>query len=359
MRIRPGGDAVLASVVTVASVTPLLLPHRQVWWLIALGFAASVPIAWRRRALVPVTIVVGSATMAMVLTLTHRDVLVLMPYGGLVCAYTFATLDRLAPRVGAVVLMAAGVIVTLVIPHEDLETYRYVGAVYVASYALGVGTRARRAQRRAEEERTRRLAEERATAVERERTRIARDMHDIVTHSVGLMVVQAEAGPLVVRNDPARAEAAFEAIADTGREAIGRLRLILDALRGDGGREPQPGLDTLRDLVERTRRAGLDASFEERGTPVPVPAEVGVAAYRIVQESLTNTLRHSAARTVRVILAWADSSLTVEVRDDGGSTAAPREGHGITGMRERAHACGGRLDIDPSGFAVTATLPTG
>jgi signal transduction histidine kinase len=209
------------------------------------------------------------------------------------------------------------------------------------------------------DERARRLEEERAAAVAEERTRIARDMHDIVTHSVGLMVVQAEAGPLVLRSDPARAEAAFQAISDTGREAIGQLRQILGTLRGTVAREPQPGLDATPDLLERARQAGLAVSVEESGDRRPVPAAVDIAAYRIIQECLTNTLRHAAARTVRLCLGWSERALTIEVADDGRGATALREGHGIVGMRERVGACGGTLAIDPRGFTVTATLPIG
>ena len=195
-------------------------------------------------------------------TLAHQ-LPVLMPYGPLVCTYTFAELAPPVLRAIGGVVLAVGVVVSLALPHESVDTFGYVITSYVAAYALGVGTRARRAQREAVEERTRRLEEERATAVAEERTRIARDMHDIVTHSVGLMVVQAEAGPLVVRSDPARAEAAFEAIADTGREAIGQLRQILGALRGTAEREPQPGLDATA-RPGRTRPAGRDRGPRRR-----------------------------------------------------------------------------------------------
>jgi signal transduction histidine kinase len=357
----PRVDAAIAVVVTAAMVVPTFVPHRQPWWVVLLATLASVPVLWRRTLLIPSALVAGCAMTVLALshpTLTHQ-VPVLMPYGPLVCTYTFA---ELAPRiwraVGGVVL-TVGVVVSLVLPHESVDTFGYVITSYVAAYALGVGTRARRAQGEAVAERARRLEEERATAVAEERTRIARDMHDIVTHSVGLMVVQAEAGPLVVRSDPARAEAAFEAIADTGREAIGQLRQILGALRGTAEREPQPGLTATPGLVERARRAGIEVRVEERGARLPVPAAVDIAAYRIIQECLTNTLRHAAARTVRLGLGWSERTLTIEVADDGGGATALREGHGIVGMRERVGACGGTLVIDPRGFTVTATLPIG
>jgi signal transduction histidine kinase len=176
---------------------------------------------------------------------------------------------------------------------------------------------------------------------------------------VGLIVVQAEAGPLVVRSDPAKAEATFEAISETGREAIGQLRLMLGALRGTVGRGPQPGIETVPGLIERTCSAGLAATLTEHGTRRQVSPDVGIAAYRIIQESLTNTLRHAAAHTVNVRLGWTAAALTIEVADDGHGATGLTMGQGLVGIRERAEACGGAVAIDPRGFTVTATLPTG
>lgn len=357
----PRVDLAVGAVVTVAMVVPTFVPYLQPWWVVALSVLGSVPVIWRRTFLIPVGLVAGSAVT--VLALGHESLAHqlpwLMPYGPLVWTYTFADLAKPVWRAVGSVLVAAGVVFSLVLPHESFDTSGYVITSYVAAYALGVGARAHRAQREAMEERTRRLEEERAVAVAEERTRIARDMHDIVTHSVGLMVVQAEAGPLVMRSDPARAEAAFETIADTGREAIGQLRQMFGALRGTAEREPQPGLAATPGLVDRARQAGLEVHLEEQGARRPVPAAVDVAAYRIIQECLTNTLRHAAARTVRLCLGWSDRALTIEVADDGGGAPDVREGHGIVGMRERAGACGGTLVIDPRGFTVTATLPIG
>ena len=354
-------DIVIASVASVASVAPMIVPHVQPWWVVALALLTSVPVLWRRTLLVPAGLVTGLSMTALSLvqgSLAYHP-FPLMPYGPLICTYTFAVVASPAWRSVGVTVLAAGVIPSLVLPHESFDTSRYVVTTYVAAYALGVGTRARRAQREATEERARRVDEERAAAAAEERTRIARDMHDILTHSVGLMVVQAEAGPLVVRNDPARAEAAFDAIAETGRDAIGQLRLILGALRAIPTREPQQGLQTASGLVTRAREAGLKVKFEERGTRLPVPAAVDIAAYRIIQECLTNALRHAATRQVRLCLGWSRSALTIEVAGDGRGTAEFREGYGIIGMRERVGSCGGTLAIDPRGFTVTATLPIG
>ncbi|MEV7807507.1 sensor histidine kinase [Microbispora sp. NPDC088329] len=365
-------DAAIAAVVTVMTVTPVLVPYRQPWWAVALAVLMSVPVLWRRRAVLSVGAVVGCATTTLAIaakSLPHSATLMLLPYGVLVCTYTFAAADlSRAWRAGGIASLAVGVAVSLIVPHENLETYRYLATAIVAAYALGVGARARRAGRDAEREREARIREERAAAVARERTRIARDMHDIVTHSVGLMVIQAETGPLVVRDHPDKAEAVFEAIATAGRDAIGQLRLILGALRGSeapGGpapaRGPQPGLDALPGLLDNARRAGLDVSADVRGEPRRLPSDVDIAAYRIVQEALTNTIRHAGASTVRIGLRWSGDTLDVEVADDGRGARELREGHGMIGMRERVTACGGRLVVRPGnpGLTVTATLPIG
>ncbi|MEV0406784.1 histidine kinase [Actinoallomurus sp. NPDC050550] len=363
-------DVAIAAVVTVMTVTPAIVPHRQPWWFMVLAALMSVPVLWRRRALLTVGAVVGSATTILAIaakSLPHAPML-LLPYGVLVWTCTFAVRDLSSVRrAGGLAGLAVGVAVSLIVPHEDLETYRYLVTAIVAAYAVGVGARARRAARNAERERERRVREERVAAVERERTRIARDMHDIVTHSVGLMVIQAETGPLVVRDHPEKAEAVFEGIAEAGRDAVGQLRLILGALRGSdahhgaGGPGPQPGLDALATLLDNARRAGLDASTDVRGEPRRLPADVDIAAYRIIQEALTNTIRHAGARTVRVRLRWSGETLEIEVADDGRGARELREGHGMIGMRERVTACGGRLAVRPGhrGFTLTATLPIG
>ncbi|GAA4094596.1 sensor histidine kinase [Actinomadura miaoliensis] len=422
-------DAAVGAVVILLTVTPAFVPHVQPWWVVTLAVLTSVPVLWRNRAMFAVGAVVGGAMMTLALTykVLPDPPLLLLPYGVLVCVFTFAARTMpLVPRAVATAALVIGVVVSLVVPHENLETSRYLVTAVVAAYALGLGRRARRsaeaaersaeaaerAARLAERERERRLVEERAAAVERERTRIARDMHDILTHSVGLMVVQAEAGPLVVRDRPAQAEAAFEAIAETGRDAIAQLRLILGSLRGNPEGKPpvpparaasgpamaqqpapttrrtssatssrtapattrhatpartqraavMPGLDGIPSLITNARRAGLDAELETLGEPSKVPSDVGVAAYRIVQEALTNTIRHSGAQSVRVRLSWSPTVLELTVTDDGpGADEEPREGHGIIGMRERVAACGGTLDVRRGrpGFVVTARLPIG
>jgi signal transduction histidine kinase len=342
--------AVTAAAV-VAAVLPALVGGPHAWWVLPLALASSVPVWWRDRALIPVALVVGAATTVS----ASLGAPPLLPVGPLVCLYTFAA--RAAPpvRLLGVVVTAAGLVFSLIYPHPDVEVLRYLAVAYVFAYALGTSVRARRTETAA-------LAERGAAAVLRERTRIARDLHDILTHAVGVMVVQAEAGPLLVRADPDRADAAFAAIAATGRDAVVQLRRAVGGLR-EPADEPldQPGLAQLPALVDRVRGIGLDARLTGTGTPFTPPADVGVAAYRIVQESLTNVVRHAQARAAWVRLEYAERSLIVSVTDDGQGPSRPgTPGYGIVGMRERAQACGGVLRAGPAGrngFTVAATLP--
>jgi signal transduction histidine kinase len=331
------------------------------WWSVLVSLAASVPLLWRRSFPIRTGAVVGWA----IVVLALAKVPPLLPVGGLVSLYTVALLSPPRARWLGVVATVASIGVSVVIPGEDLSVARYLGVAYVAAYALGISARARAAQADLLRAQAGRLEQERAAAAIRERTRIARDIHDIVTNSVGIMVVQAEAGPLAVRSDPDRAEAVFDAIADTGRSAVGQLRRALGALRsGDepAARQPQPGIGAIGGLIEQTRQVGLTVSIEVRGQSRPVPADVDLAAYRIVQEALTNVVRHAAADSVDVCLRWSDGTLMVEIADDGrGVSTAPGSGFGLVGMRERVLACGGTLDTGPgkAGFLVAATLPIG
>ena len=218
-------------------------------------------------------------------------------------------------------------------------------------------------------ERDSRLRRERQEEAERivaeERARIARELHDVVAHRVSLMTVQAGAAKTVATSDPAAAVRAMAAVEDAGRQALDELRHLLGVLRPAAvpdAMQPQPGLAELDPLVEQTRQAGLDVSLTKQGALTGLPARVELSAYRIVQESLTNVVKHAGpgART-SVRLTNDGSSLLVEVTDDGsGATVLPGAGHGIVGMRERALLLGGSLDVGPGadgGFGVRARLP--
>jgi signal transduction histidine kinase len=339
-----------------------------VGWL--LGAATAVPLVWRRRHPYSCALAVSAATTAM--AYYHApppDVL----YGGLVVLYTMAAQGLPWQRRTMLASWLLGAVLTM--QHkEHSEPFEYAFHItgMICAYGLGVLARVQRAYTAAVEDRARRLERERAAetarAIAQERARIARDMHDILAHAVSLMVVQAEAGPVVVRSDPARAEAAFDAIAASGRDAMTQLRRILGVLkeeerRGGAARLPQPDLTGLPDLVGQVAGSTeLRVELTVRGRSRPLPPDTEVAAYRAVQEALTNTVKHAYASCAQVELDWAEDGLTLTVTDDGRGPARTDGGHGLIGLRERAAACGGSAQTGPGprgGFRVVVRLPAG
>jgi signal transduction histidine kinase len=210
-----------------------------------------------------------------------------------------------------------------------------------------------------------RRAEERRRIVDAERARIARELHDVVAHTVSLMVVQAGAAADVFDARPDRARAALDTIQDAGRRALSELRAMLRTLRPDEESEPrtpQPGLEQLDALAASLGATGLAVAINRAGYERALPSDVSLSAYRIVQESLTNTLRHGRATRAEVDVRWTDGMLRLEIVDDGALAGTPpgRAGHGLAGMRERARLLGGTFDAGPvasGGFKVSATLP--
>ena len=243
------------------------------------------------------------------------------------------------------------------------------GGTALIAWVLGDSMRYRRAYYLALEDRAARLERERdaqaqiATAAER--ARIARELHDVVAHNVSVMVVQADGASYALAAEPERARQALGTIAATGRQALAEMRRLLGVLRsGDERAElaPLPGIDQLRDLLDQTRTAGRAVSFTLEGTPRPLPDGVGLAAYRVVQESLTNTRKHGGiGASVTVSLRYLTDELVVQVTDDGRGAAADDDGgHGLTGMRERVGIYGGSVLAGPreaGGYQVTARLP--
>ncbi len=202
--------------------------------------------------------------------------------------------------------------------------------------------------------------------VEAERLRIARELHDVVAHNISLINVQATMGVHVMPGQPEQATAALVAIKQASRQALRELRRILDVLRQadeDEPTGPAPGLGQLEAMVISTGQAGLPTRLSIQGTPRPISDTVDVAAYRIIQESLTNALRYAAPAPTEVTLRYRTESLTILITDEGRVKApGPQSGHGIAGMRERAAAVGGTLEAGPApsgGFTVRAELPIG
>jgi signal transduction histidine kinase len=317
-------------------------------------------IAWRRRAPRAVALVTGAA--ATVLGIPGFPGTVSLPLA--IALYTVAA-ER--ERTQALTVAAPVGLAAVVAPYatadfnwaEALLSFLLTAGIPIG---LGRGTYARRARIR----RDRELAAQ--TAVAEERVRIARELHDVVAHSMSVMVVQAGAARAVASRDPAALDEALGNVEAAGRAGLAEMRRLLGVLRQDGEEpalSPQPGLANLDDLLARTRAAGLPVEAIIEGTPRPLPAGVDLSAFRIVQESLTNALRHAGDAHARVLLRYLDDVVEIEVADDGLGPVTGDDGrghHGLAGMRERAGLCGGTVVAGPregGGFVVRALLPTG
>lgn len=349
---------VVAGVVTVGGVLHEGSDHRPV--AIVLGLGAAAALLGRRRAPGWALAVSG----ALALLLLHLDTAA----GATVVIAPAVALYSLALQRGrrAQLLAAAVTVVAIVVVdalHDGNPTLlQTLGHTLLVAIPLLA----------AEAHRNRDayisvLRERLALAEQRERMRIARDLHDVVAHTLTTINVQAATAAQLLDRNPGHARAALETIEDASRDAIGELRAILGVLRdpadGEAPRAPAPGIDAIDDLVARTREGGVTVRLNIDGNqPQRVPDAVSLAAFRVVQESLTNARRHAAGAPVSVNLAYAPGALTVSVES---RTGAPRAvdgagpGVGILGMAERARAIGGTLDAGPlpDGFRVAATLP--
>ena len=244
------------------------------------------------------------------------------------------------------------------------------GGTALIAWVLGDSMRYRRAYYAALEERAARLEAERDAQAKisaaAERARIARELHDVIAHNVSVMVVQADGASYALRSEPERASQALAAISSTGRQALAEMRRLLGVLRsGDSGAglAPQPGLEQLRELLDQARAAGLSVALNLEGTPHPLTEGAELAAYRVVQESLTNTRKHGGVlAAATVTLRYQRDGLVVQVTDDGRGdvAAADGPGHGLTGMRERIEMYGGTIKAGPlpaGGYRVIARIP--
>ncbi|MEU0603047.1 histidine kinase [Streptomyces sp. NPDC006393] len=337
----------------------------------ALLLAAHVPLVWRRRR----PLLVLAAMVALIMPYHAMDNNHFAPTpAAYVALYTIAVTSRPLRTIltGVIVVTFATSVMLTVNTHQAVELLRVSGWIiavlffgvdvrYYRQYVASIVERAERAERTREEEARRRVAEE--------RLRIARDLHDLLAHSITLIGVQTSVAAHVLAADPERLDRAAVAealddIAETCRTARGELRTTLEVLREGApeARGPLPALHGVADLAQTARLAGAKVELSVRADDVP-PA-VGAAAYRIVQEALTNAVRHAGPEpSVGVDLRAEDGALRLSVTDDG-TGAAPGTGggggFGLVGMRERARSVGGTLDAGPrsgGGFEVTAVLP--
>ena len=313
--------------------------------LVALTLLATLPIALRRRR--PLAVLVITLAAALAATYVH-DAFVFP--GPLVALYTVAKYVG-RPRSLYAAAGTAAVLVLHVLAIESLGVWELLAiyALFGAAWLLGDNVRARR---------ERAVATLKRAAAE-EQARIARELHDVIGHSVSVMTIQAAAAGDAFDSRPAQVREALQAIEDTGRETLTELRRLLGRVRPDEAFAPAPGLASLDALAERVRGAGL--AVELTGDrPQALPPSIDVSAYRIVQEALTNTLKHAGATTARVHVEQRNGALVIDVVDDGRGATSVTEGRGLVGMRERTAAFGGDLQTGPApggGFKVHARIP--
>ncbi|MEU9468037.1 histidine kinase [Streptomyces avermitilis] len=349
-------DAGIALLVQVAVTMPFVVPRAPelpaaTWSAYGLTALAVLPLLWRRRAPVVVLTTICGVQMLYIATLDGPGQP--LPYAGLIAVYTVAVLSPRRRRLAVLTVAGPLIFIGVRMKTGDVRELLFSLFCFSGAYALG-RSRLRATQVEAEQ------------AAARERARIAREMHDVLSHSVALMVVQAEAGPVAVRTAPERAEAAFDAIAGTGRDAMTQLRRMLGVLREDdlGPRRPQPVLAELPALVRGVSDSGVPVAYATTGEVRPLPPDIETTAFRVVQEALTNAVKHAAPSRITARLDYGPRSLTITVTDDGrgpvnGGGGTP--GHGLIGVRERAAAHGGTARTGPGpggrGFEVEVALP--
>ena len=384
--IQDAGLAVALAAVNVVSLLPYQAQLHPFWLALVLVAAQALPLAWRRSKVIGTMIVIGAARVA------YDRIgfgFAPLPLGPAIAFYT--VIDRRGPvwRWITIAAVAAGIGISLYSPgHQEPYDAIFQAMIFGTAWAAGVLNRTKRANLQAAESRAARAEAELDRHATREaaaeRARIARELHDVVAHHVSLMAVQAEAATSLLPDKPAQARRSVEIIGDTARLALTELRRLLGVLRGPAERletAPSVSLGDIGGVLDQVRGAGLPVDFEVVGTPGPLAPGVDLTAYRIVQEALTNTIRHARADRAVVRLCYEPGYITVSVADSGPRRDGPRDrphgngngsaagrpgsliagsGLGLAGIAERVASCGGTLTVGPTqsgGFAVTARLP--
>jgi len=340
--------------------------------LAALVLLVTLPLAVRRR--MPVVTVLTAAGVLVVgaFLVTHSEGVPVGIFLAMLLAFYSVGAhcdDRRSPLIGAVAVAA--------IAAADLArpgTFSASGTrpaawlAFAIAWLVGRDLRRRRQRIADLEDRAALLEREREEkamlAVADERGRIARELHDVIAHGVSVIVVQAQAGPHLL-DDPDRVRNVFRAIESSGRDALAELRRLLGILRSEDEQlaiGPQPGLDSLHSLLEQVRASGLPVELRVEGEPVRLPAGIDLSSYRIVQEALTNVVKHAGDAAAEVVIRYQEHALELDIVDDGHGPAMSvnGSGHGLIGMRERVALYGGALETgarDGGGYAVHALLP--
>jgi signal transduction histidine kinase len=346
------------------AIAPIAAPAVSV--VVAIG--STVPIAWRR---------IAPSAAALVMTAVW---LIPTPGGFLLLGYVIAGLlfysvgAHVRPLSRVVLVAAAGVAAGVVVTLLGPEIWQAaIGSALAVAGPAAAGRLV--AHQRAQKERLRALTEELVTerriaervAAAEERSRIARELHDVIGHEVTVIALQADAAAAALEKAPERAAAPVEAIRHSAADALAEMRRVVGMLRvaEEEDLRPQPGLPDVQALVAQSRAAGTQVDLVFRPAPGPMPASVELAAYRLVQEALTNARRHAPGAPVDVRVEADGTEVRVEVvngRRGGIPSPRPASGFGLVGMRERVRLLGGRLEAGPTsggGYAVTATLPVG
>jgi signal transduction histidine kinase len=345
-------------------------PKGPLWLDIALIVAIVAPLLARRRFPFGAPVAVAAAVVVASLLddrLTPTNFITFL--SGCAAVFLVALLrDRRQALAGLAIVVGTDAVVERTDPQGGLGNFLFFGlifsVVWVIGFALGrkfeEADEARDRAARAERER-----EERArTAVAEERARIARELHDVVGHSVSVMTVQAAGVRRLLRPDQERERDALLVVERTGREALAEMRRMVGVLRRPEeapALAPQPSLEHLDRLVAQAREAGLEVDLSIEGEAVELPAGVDLTAYRLVQEGLTNAIKHAQAKRAEVVVHYSDGEVEVTVSDDGrGVGTGDGGGHGLVGMRERVSVYGGDLDAGPrpgGGYRLRAKLP--
>jgi signal transduction histidine kinase len=381
-RVQDLGLGVALAAVNAVSLLPYQSQQHPLWLALVLVIAQGLPLAWRRTWPIGIGLVIGGARIAYdQLGFTFAP----FPLGPAIAFYTIIDRCGTVWRWSACVVAAAGIAIGEAAPGHHLPYDAiFQVMIFFTAWAAGMLSRAKRSNLRAAQSRADRaeaeLDRQAAMAAGRERARIARELHDVVAHHVSLIAVQAEAAASLLPGRPDQARSAVDIIGEVARQALTELRRLLGVLRGPAERletAPSVSLGELGEVLDQVRGAGLPVDFEVVGTPGPLSPGVDLTAYRIVQEALTNTIRHARATQAAVTLCYEPGYITVSVTDSGrrpdglsaardGVTGLPGpllrgSGLGLAGIAERVASCGGNLSVGPTsadGFAVTARLPS-
>ena len=376
-RVQGAGDALLAFVLAATSLLGVL--SGQTSWgtpkavAVVLALASTVPVAWRARWPLSACAVVLAANGGCVYVAAPQQA-AFQPFLALVlCGYSVGSRAEGRPAIWVPPVLAVAAIPMFALavasgqdPGNVIPSYAWL----IAAWALGRTVRSWRRKNVALERANRELDRQRElqaqAAVMVERGRIARELHDVVAHNVSMMVVQAGAAERVLDGDQPHVRRALDVIASTGRQTVDEMRTLLGVLRSDdglGGLTPQPRLADIDELVQGVREAGLPVTLRIDGEPCPLSRALDLSAFRIVQEALTNALKHAGPAQAEVTIRYQPAAVELEIQDTGGGrTGLPGagQGHGLVGMRERVAMFGGEFTAEPAasgGYLVRALLP--